>query len=124
MHASVGVVHKLSSCNQCGHMVRCMCVCECVMKTLQGWQQPVICVVQLEAKRFVPPFNGVSADSASDAAHLEFRLVDQPIVSAKGSDFTKPLNEVQVTALMTAGLWLANSAPLHSTVCNAPLNTQ
>ncbi len=41
-------------------------------------------------------------DSAFDAARLEFKLVNQPIVSAKGSDLTKPLNEVCNTCEMKA----------------------
>lgn len=107
MHAS-DVVHRLSACNQCSYVVQCMCVS---LQISKKWQKPTCCVVQLEAKKCVSPFSGVSADSAFDAAHLEFKLVDQPIVSTKGSDLTKPLNEVQVTDLMTAGLRLANLHP-------------
>lgn len=89
------------------------------MQISQKRQNPTCCAVQLEAKKCVSPFNGVSGDSAFDAAHLEFKLVDQPIVSTKGSgsDLTKPLNEVQITGLMTAGLWLANLSAQHSMQC-------
>lgn len=47
----------------------------------------------MEAKK-TESFGGLPTDSAFDAAHLEFKLVDQTVVKAARSDLTRPFNEV------------------------------
>ena len=49
---------------------------------------------QLEAKQLAGSFGVMPSDAAYDAARLEFKLVDQPIMTTHGSDLTKPFNEV------------------------------